>query len=210
MTCWFLMLGKIPSTKSSLVSWDRTHTKTYSLARSHVQVGTFNYEDQGRGWFSVSGGLQIKKWKTSSSPALVWVWIAGTARFKSLGSMQSSVGEIKGPVQGSLYITVVACSSFSGFLASSAGMFFMQQYKQEAVILISRVFPVFESAWANISWLERCTLKEHHTGSVNHICFSFPSKKMQTDCIFLILLQCLLGNHGKKEVQWCCHIWLQK
>ena len=106
-------------------------------------------------------------------------------RFKSLGSVQSSVGEIKGPIQGSLYITVVACSSLSGFPGSSAGVFFMQQYKQETVIFISRVFSVLRSAWENVSSLERCTLKEHHTGSINHVCFSFPSKKVQTDCIFL-------------------------
>lgn len=44
---------------------------------------------------------------------------------------------------------MTACSSLSGFLGSSAGMFFMQQYKKETVIFISMAFSVFESAWAD-------------------------------------------------------------
>lgn len=108
----------------------------------------------------------------------------GSYKVQSLDSVQSSVGEIKGSVQGNLYITVAVCSILSGFPGSSAGIFLMQQHKQEAVILISSVFSVFESAWVNVSWLKRCTPKEYPADSVNQVtAHLFQAKRLVTDYI---------------------------
>lgn len=72
----------------------------------------------------------------------------------------------------------------------------MQQHKKEAVILISRVFSVFENAWVNVSWLKRCTPMKHPTESVSQVtAHLFQAKRCRLS--FWILLQCPLGNQGK-------------
>lgn len=164
--CWSIMLEKMPYFEKKICA------KTCCWARNPAvfRLACLTMRTREKADFQP---LVICKSIFGDSPVLLWV-----RTVQLWGSSQLSVefhrwNKRTGDIQ-----RVIA---FLASRAALAGMFLCINTSKKELV---------PSAWSAlclkvlggifVSWLERCPLQEHHTGSVSHgTWFSFPSKMMQ-------------------------------